>query len=61
VTKKNSAISDEELTKAADELVQAIADSLPNPGDCKHEFSEQFAQKMQKLHDNIDSVTGDVT
>lgn len=39
-------ITDEMMAQAAAEVEQAILDKLPDPADCKHEFSPEFEQKM---------------
>ena len=39
-------ITDEMLAQAAEEVDEAILDQLPDPADCKHEFSPEFEQKM---------------
>ena len=42
-------LTDEDITRAAKEVSRAIIDSLPDPADCKHEFSERFHEKMAVL------------
>lgn len=39
-------ITDKMLAQAAKEVDEAILDQLPDPADCKHEFSPEFEQKM---------------
>lgn len=42
-------ITDEMIAAAAAELNEAMINSLPDPNDCKHEFSKKFERKMDKL------------
>lgn len=42
-------ITDEMIAEAAAELNQAVVDSLPDPCECKHQFSKKFERKMEKL------------
>ena len=42
-------LSEELLKQAAEELAFALNDSLPNPEQCQHQFSEEFERKMQLL------------
>ena len=42
-------ISEERLRQAAGAAVLALADSLPEPEECQHEFSPGFEQKMRKV------------
>ena len=42
-------ISEERLRQAAGAAVLALADSLPAPEECQHEFSPGFEQKMRKV------------
>lgn len=42
-------ISDERMAEAAEELFQAMLNSLPNEDECTHEFSERFERKMKRL------------
>ena len=39
--------SEDALKQAADELALAMIESLPEPEQCQHQFSERFEQKMQ--------------
>lgn len=42
-------ISEDRLKKAAGEAAQAIADSLPAPKECQHEFSPSFQKQMHRI------------
>lgn len=42
-------ITDEMLAQAAAEVDMAILDQLPDPADCRHEFSPEFEQKMAAM------------
>lgn len=42
-------ISEEKLRRAAEQHIRTLADSLPEPEECRHEFSRQFEQKMEKV------------
>lgn len=42
-------ISDEMLSQAAEELANAINESLPSPQECNHLFSSKFEKKMKRL------------
>ena len=42
-------ISDEELTRAAKKVGEAIRKSLPDPETCRHEFSPEFQKKIEVL------------
>lgn len=42
-------ISEERLRQAAGAAVLALADSLPAPEECQHEFSPGFEQRMRKV------------
>lgn len=42
-------ISEEQLRLAAQRAGKALAESLPEPEDCHHEFSPEFERKMRKL------------
>jgi hypothetical protein len=42
-------ITDEMLAEAAAELNEALINSLPDPHECKHQFSKKFERKMEKL------------
>ena len=46
-------ISDERMKKAAEELLEAMLDSLPDPDECHVEFSEAFKKKMQAMISGI--------
>ena len=37
------------LKQAAEELALVMNESLPKPGKCQHQFSEEFERKMQRL------------
>lgn len=41
--------SDEELSKAAKLVREAMLSALPEPAECQREFSEGFQAKMDKL------------
>ena len=42
-------LSEEMLTQAAEELAQAMNESLPKPEQCQHQFSDKFEAKMRAL------------
>lgn len=42
-------LSEELLKQAAEELALALIESLPEPEQCQHQFSEEFESKMQLL------------
>ena len=42
-------LSEEMLTQAAEELAQAMNESLPKPEQCQHQFSERFEATMRAL------------
>ena len=42
-------ISEERLRQAAGAAVLALADSLPAPEECRHEFSPGFERRMRKV------------
>lgn len=42
-------ITDEMIAEAAAELNEAMIKSLPDPHECKHQFSKKFERKMDKL------------
>ena len=46
-------LSEELLKQAAEELALALIDSLPEPEECQHQFSEKFESKMQMLLSSI--------
>ena len=46
-------LSEELLKQAAEELVLAMIESLPEPEECQHQFSEKFESKMQMLLSSI--------
>ena len=46
-------ISDERMQKAAEELLEVMLDSLPDPDECNVEFSEDFKKKMQAMISGI--------
>lgn len=42
-------ITDEMIAEAAAELNEAMIKSLPDPHECKHQFSKKFERKMERL------------
>lgn len=42
-------LSEELLKQAAEELALVLIESLPEPEQCQHRFSEMFERKMQLL------------
>ena len=42
-------LPEELLKQAAEELAHAMIESLPEPEQCQHQFSEEFESKMQRL------------
>lgn len=46
-------LSEELLKQAAEELALALIDSLPEPEQCQHQFSEEFENKMKILLSSI--------
>lgn len=42
-------LTDEQLRERLHKLDAAILASLPDPKDCKHEFSPEFERKMEQL------------
>lgn len=42
-------ITDEMIAEAAAELNEAMIKSVPDPHECKHQFSKKFERKMNKL------------
>ena len=46
-------LSEELLKQAAEELALALNESLPNPEQCQHQFSEEFERKMQFLLSSV--------
>lgn len=42
-------ITDEMIAEAAAELNEAMIKSLPDPHECKHQFSKKFERKMDRL------------
>ena len=50
-------LSEELLKQAAEELAFALNDSLPNPEQCQHQFSEEFERKMQLLLSSVPTNT----
>ena len=53
-------MTDKELAQAAMEVELAIAEQLPAPDDCHHEFSPAFYRKMHDLIPAIDPETGEI-
>ena len=50
-------LSEELLKQAAEELAIALNESLPNPEQCQHQFSEEFERKMQLLLSSVPTNT----
>ena len=48
-------LSKEILKQAAEELALALSESLPEPEQCQHQFSEEFESKMQRLLSSVPS------
>ena len=46
-------LSEELLKQAAEELALALIESLPEPEQCQHQFSETFESKMQLLLSSV--------
>ena len=46
-------LSEELLKQASEELALALIESLPEPEQCQHQFSEEFESKMQLLLSSI--------
>lgn len=46
-------LSEELLKQAAEELALALIESLPKPGQCQHQFSEEFERKMQLILSSV--------
>lgn len=46
-------LSEELLKQTAEELALALIESLPEPEQCQHQFSEEFESKMQLLPSSI--------
>ena len=42
-------MSEQLLKHAEEELALALNESLPEPEQCQHQFSEEFESKMQRL------------
>ena len=42
-------LPEELLKQAAEKLAHAMIESLPEPEQCQHQFSEEFESKMQRL------------
>ncbi len=53
-------LSEELLKQAAEELAFALIESLPEPEQCQHQFSEKFESKMQLLPSSIPPNTQQV-
>lgn len=45
------------LKQAAEELVLVMNESLPKPGKCQHQFSEEFEREMQRLLSSVPTNT----
>lgn len=41
--------ADEDLARAAEEALVALAESLPDPANCRHEFPPEFEEKTSKI------------
>ena len=52
--------SEELLKQAAEEFALAMNESLPEPEQCQHQFSEAFESKMQFLLSSIPPNTQQV-
>ena len=50
-------LSEELLKQAAEEWALALNESLPNPEQCQHQFSEEFERKMQLLLSSVPTNT----
>ena len=50
-------LSEEILKQAAEELAVALNESLPEPEQCQHQFSEEFESKMQLLLSSVPTST----
>ena len=46
-------LSEELLKQAAEELALALNESLPEPEQCQHQFSEEFESKMRRFLSSI--------
>lgn len=53
-------LSEELLKQEAEEPALALTDSLPEPEQCQHQFSEEFESKMQLLLSSIPPNTQQV-
>ena len=53
-------LSEELLKQEAEEPALALTDSLPEPEQCQHQFSEEFESKMQLLLSSIPPTTQQV-
>lgn len=53
-------LSEELLKQAAEELAFALIESLPEPEQCQHQFSEKFESKMHLLPSSIPPNTQQV-
>ena len=42
-------LTDEQLREIVSKMDAAILESLPDPKDCKYEFSPEFEKKMEQL------------
>ena len=51
--------SEDALKQAADELALAMIESLPEPEQCQHQFSERFEQRMQAFFSHTFTAQND--
>ena len=51
--------TEEMLKQAAEKAAEAICESLPEPEQCQHQFSERFEQKMQAFFSHTFVVQDD--
>ena len=51
--------TEEMLKQAAEKAAEAICESLPEPEQCQHQFSERFEQKMQAFFSCIFTAPND--
>ncbi len=45
------------LKQAAEELALVMNESLPKPGKCQYQFSEEFEREMQRLLSSVPTNT----
>ena len=50
-------LSEELLKQEAEEPALALTDSLPEPEQCQHQFSEEFERKIQLLLSSVPTNT----